>query len=139
MTAVDWNRLADALTYPTHGDAPLQEAYVSAFDFDPACSLEVGWHLYGDRPERAAFMVMLRERLAEAGVPEEGHLPDYLPTLLRLVGRQDAQLGAGLAQMIAPAAARVLARLRAQNSPFAAPLADAVSALEAVRHQEAHP
>lgn len=137
MTADDWNGLADALAYPADGAAPLQEAYVQAFDLDPACSLEIGWHLYGDRPERGAFMVMLREREAEAGVAEEGHLPDYLPTLLRLIGRQDARLGAVLAELVMPAASRILERLRAQQNPFAEPLAAAVRALEGARYQEA--
>lgn len=139
MTSTDWNRLADALAYPAHGAAPLQEAYVQAFDLDPACSLEVGWHLYGDRPERGAFMVMLRERLADAGVSEDGYLPDYLPTLLRLIGRQDARLAATLAELIAPPVSHVLERLRAQQNPFAEPLEAAVRALEEARHQEAEP
>ena len=139
MTRADWDRLADALEYPADGAAPLQEAYVQAFDLDPACSLEVGWHLYGDRPERGAFMVMLRERLADAGIAEDGYLPDYLPTLLRLIGRQDARLGAVLAELIAPAASRVLEQLRAQLSPFAEPLENAVRALQEARQQEAHP
>lgn len=139
MTAEAWNGLADALAYPADGPAPLQEAYVQAFDLDPACSLEVGWHLYGDRPERGAFMVMLRERLADAGVAEEGYLPDYLPTLLRLIGRQDARLGAALADLVAPAASRVLERLRGQQNPFADPLEAAVRALEGARMQEDRP
>jgi nitrate reductase delta subunit len=138
MTNADWNRLADTLAYPENGAAPLQEAYVQAFDLDPACSLDIGWHLYGDRPERGAFLVMLRERMADAGLDEDGNLPDYLPTLLRLIGRQDAQLAAALAALIAPAASRVLERLRLQENPFAAPLEAAVRALEEARQQEAH-
>ena len=137
MTGGDWDRLAQALDYPAAGSPPLREDYVRTFDLDPDCSLEMGWHLWGERPERAIFMAALRDDLVRAGISEAGNLPDYLPTLLRLIGRQDPCEGAALAATIAPAAARVLERVRAKQSGFAEAIEAAVRALEASRAEEA--
>ena len=137
MTAAEWNRLADSLEYPR--DAALQEAYVRTFDLDPDCSLEVGWHLFGERPERATFMATLREDLVRAGVAEDGNLPDYLPTLLRLIARHDARAASALASAIAPAASRLLVQVRAKQNPFAETLEAVVRALDASREQEEGP
>lgn len=136
MTVVEWDRLAQSLEYPADGPSPLQEEYVRTFDLDPDCSLEMGWHLFGDRPERGAFMAALRDALAGAAVQEDGNLPDYLPSLLRLIGRLDGPAAAALAAEIAPAAARVLAQVRARQTRFADALEAAVDALETSRRQE---
>jgi nitrate reductase molybdenum cofactor assembly chaperone NarJ/NarW len=114
--AAAWDRLADTLAYPDA--AARQEQYVDAFDLDPACSLDMGWHLFGDALERGAFLSMLREDLARAGVPEGGELPDHLPTLLRLIARSDAAAASRLAAIVAPAVARVRARLQARANPY---------------------
>ena len=134
-----WDRLADALEYPENGAPALQEQYVEAFDLDPGCTLEIGWHLFGEAPERGAFLVMLREDLAHAGVYERGHLPDHLPTLLRLIARQDAAAASALAAIIAPAVAAVVERLRARGHPFADAVGAVARALEAQPRVEEQP
>ena len=118
--AVDvWDRLADALEYPSLAPPATQERYVATFDLNPACSLDVGWHLYGDAPERGAFLATLREDLARASVEERGDLPDHLPTLLRLIPREDDQAASALADLIAPAVARLRDVLVADGNPYA--------------------
>ncbi len=136
MSAVDWDRLAAALDYPAGATAALQEEYVRTFDFDPDCSLEIGWHLYGERPERGSFLAALRADLAAAGVAENGNLPDYLPTLLRLIGKGDATAGSALAATIAPAVAQLRDRVQARQNPFSEPLEAVVRALDAPRQEE---
>jgi nitrate reductase molybdenum cofactor assembly chaperone NarJ/NarW len=111
--------------------ASWQERYTEVFDFDPACTLNIGWHLLGDAPERGAFLAALREDLARAGVFERDELPDYLPTLLRLIARQDDAAASELAAYIAPAVTRVRERLIASGSPFGDVL-DAVTRMLAV-------
>ena len=139
MTAIDWDALARALEYPAAGPARLQEDYVRTFDLDPACSLDMGWHLFGERPERGAFMAALRADLAAAGVAEDGNLPDYLPTLVRLMGRTDAQAAAALAAVLAPAVAPLLEHVKARQTSFADALAAVAGALEHARLQETRP
>lgn len=119
--------------------ASWQERYTEVFDFDPACTLNVGWHLLGDAPERGAFLAALREDLARAGVFERDELPDHLPTLLRLIAREEDAEAAELAAYITPAVTRVRERLTACGSPFGDVL-DAVARMLAIlQPQEAQP
>ena len=116
----------------------LRERYVEAFDFDPACTLDVGWHLLGDAPERGALLSSLREDLARAAVDERGELPDHLPTLLRLIGREDPARAFVLAARIAPALAGVRERLDARGSAYGRVL-DAIERMLVVVLQEERP
>lgn len=94
-----WDELAAALEYPEGAAEEVQERYVAAFDLDPACSLNIGWHLFGEQYARGEFLAVLREELHRAGIDDTGELPDYLPFVLRLIPRLDetraAQLAAG--------------------------------------------
>jgi nitrate reductase delta subunit len=63
----------------------LQEIYTRTFDLNPVCPLEIGWHLFGEDYQRGAFMVRMREALAQSGIAESGELPDHLSCALRLV------------------------------------------------------
>lgn len=97
----------------------LQEAFVQAFDLNPAATLEVGWHLFGEQYERGAFLVDLRGQLREAGIAETGELPDHLLHVLPLVGAMpSADAAAFAARVLAPALERIAAALPAA-SPFA--------------------
>lgn len=113
-----------------NGPRVMQELYVEAFDFDPATTLDLGWHLFGDAPERGALLSSLREDLVRAGVFERGELPDNLPIVLRLIARLDETAAAKLAALIAPAVARVHDQLQSRNNPYADVL-DAVGRLVA--------
>lgn len=74
----------------------LEEAYTTCFDMNPACCLDVGWHLFGEEYKRGQFMANLRPVLREHGVDEGPDLPDYLPTLLRLLPRLPMEEAEGL-------------------------------------------
>jgi len=119
VTADVWDRLADALEYPSFAPPAMQKRYVETFDLNPACSLDVGWHLFGDAPERGAFLSTLRDELARAGVDERGELPDHLPALLRLIPREEDAAASALAGRIAPAVVRLRDVLLAEGNPFA--------------------
>ena len=61
----------------------LQELYTQHIDFNPSCSLYVGYHLYGDSYKRSKFLVELRTLYQEAHFIEKGsELPDSLPIIL---------------------------------------------------------
>jgi len=71
----------------------LQELYTRGFDLNPDCSLDLGWHLFGETYQRGQFMAMMRHHLKHHGIDEGGNLPDHLPSLLDLgmkLERQDA-------------------------------------------------
>lgn len=118
-----------------NGARVMQERYVEAFDFDPASTLDLGWHLFGDTPDRGAFLAALREDIVRAGVFERGELPDNLAIVMRLIARLDGTAASKLAARIAPAVARVHDQLRSRNNPYA-DLIDAVGRMVAGVHPE---
>ncbi|MBI3920174.1 MAG: molecular chaperone TorD family protein [Armatimonadetes bacterium] len=68
------------------GEAPLcsvEELYTNTFDLSPVCSMDVGYHLFGEDYQRGLFMAQLRESLEEVGLDSEQELPDHLPVILR--------------------------------------------------------
>lgn len=117
----------------------MQERYVEAFDFDPACSLDVTWHLLGDVPERGACLSHLREDLARTGVTEGHELPDHLPTLLRLIAREERAAASELAAFIAPAVAQLHERLNARGNPFGEVMDAIAQMLARLQRQEEQP
>ncbi len=101
-----YQELADQLRYPD--DPAMQELYVQAFEFNPACTLEIGWHLFGENYERGEFMVRMREQLRRYGIAESTELPDHLTHLLLLIGCMDYTEGAELAgQYVLPALGKI--------------------------------
>jgi nitrate reductase delta subunit len=98
----------------------LQEEYAAAFDFDPDSALDLGWHVFGDGPDRGPFLAMLAEALERHGVPRTQELPDHLSQVLMLIAREEAPQAAALAELIGPALQKVDKRLIARGSPFAA-------------------
>jgi nitrate reductase delta subunit len=116
--------------------AARQERYAEAFDFDPDCTLDLGWHLFGDSHERGAFMAALADDLARAGVVRSAELPDHLSHVLALIGREEPQRAGMLTELIEPAVQQVRRSLASRRSPYGA-LIDAVcAALEAVRGRD---
>lgn len=135
--AAELERFADAIAGTSVGE--LQERYTATFDLDPACALDVGWHLFGDAHERGTFMAALREDLQQAGVPETAELPDHLPHVLELVSREQPARAAALASLVAPAIAALHRALAARESPYLhvlAALQDVIAAIGAEACQE---
>lgn len=81
----------------------LEELYTRTFDLNPVCTLEVGWHLYGEQYERGRFMVRARQMLQDVGQDEGGELPDFLPSLLSALPRLPAGEATDLAAYLLPA------------------------------------
>jgi nitrate reductase delta subunit len=121
-----YEALADLLRYPE--EPSQQELYVQTFEFNPACTLEIGWHLFGENYERGEFLVRMREQLRRYGIAETAELPDHLTHLLPLIGRMDRAEAAQLAcESVLPA----LAKLQLpEGSPYAAALANIRQQLE---------
>jgi len=104
-----------------------EELYTRTFDVNPVCSLEVGWHLFGEEYERGAFLVEMRGRLRECGVEEAGELPDHLLHVLPTLGRLPPEEADLLARgFVLPALARMLEGFGERENPYRA-------LLEAVR------
>ncbi len=109
----------------------LEEAYTATFDLNPACALEVGWHLFGEAYERGEFLVKVRQSLARHAVVETTELPDHLSHVLALVGRMPAEeASAFTAACLLPALQKMTASLSGKESPFEPLLHAVASALQ---------
>ena len=97
----------------------LQELYAATFDLDPACSLEVGWHLFGENYERGEFLVKMRGELRRLGVAESAELPDHLTHALAALGHMEPQEAADFATAcLFPALDKIRAALKGRSNPF---------------------
>ncbi len=97
----------------------LEELYTQTFDLNPACCLELGWHLYGENYERGELLVKVRSKLRRHGIAESTELPDHLTHVLPLLGRMDREeAGQFAASYLLPALEKMLASLAGKNNPF---------------------
>lgn len=71
----------------SEGKDKSEERYTRLFDLSPVCTLHIGYHLFGDAYGRGELLAGLVGELRNAKVPLGHEIPDFLPTLLRLVPR----------------------------------------------------
>ncbi|GLH72273.1 hypothetical protein GETHLI_07750 [Geothrix limicola] len=108
---------AFALTVKDLDLRELQELFTRSFDLNPDCSLDAGWHLFGETYQRGQFMAMMRHHLHEHGIEEGKNLPDHLPNLLDLGMRLERQDAMDLVDdCILPTVEKVLPALK--DSPY---------------------
>jgi len=124
---VTYEEMAGQLRYPE--DPAMQELYVRTFEFNPACTLEIGWHLFGENYERGEFLVRMRQELRRHGIAESTELPDHLAHLLPLVARMEREEAARLAgEYLLPALGKIQL---AQDNPYRPVIEDIRQKLEA--------
>lgn len=96
-----------------------QELFTQTFDLNPVCSLELGWHLFGENYERGLLLVRMREELRAAGIAEQGELPDHLAYALRLLPRMESDRAADFAgAIVMPALAKMMQAIRGKKNPY---------------------
>ena len=97
----------------------LQELFTRTFDLNPMCSLELGWHLFGENYERGLLLVRVREELRRHELKESTELPDHLTHVLRLVERMEHEAAADfVAACVLPALEKMLQATRDKKNPF---------------------
>ena len=98
----------------------LQELYTRTFDLNPVCSLDIGYHLFGENYKRGIFLANLRETETPFDLGQEQQLPDYLPVLLRLLPKlEDEELRSALiVDCINPALEKMLEKLSEGENPY---------------------
>jgi nitrate reductase delta subunit len=112
----------------------LQELYTRTFDINPVCTLEVGWHVYGEDYARGAFLVKMREQLRRRNLPESRELPDHLTHVVALLGRIEGEEADELAaRYLLPAVDKMLDGMREGDSPYRA-LLETVSSVVRADH-----
>lgn len=72
------------------GASVAQQRYVAAFDHDPANSLYLAWHRYGNDRGQGKALAALNALYRAAGLePVYGSMPDYLPRILEFMAVSD--------------------------------------------------
>jgi len=122
--------LADWLSGATQGAA--EEWYSRVFDLSPVCTLNIGYHLFGEQYERGAFLAGLVSEHRNAGLEPPSDLPDHLPAVLRLLSHLKTAEDAVVlvSHAVLPALARMLGDLRDSKAPWVAVLRALPNALE---------
>jgi nitrate reductase delta subunit len=70
----------------THTPIQVQERYAAVFDMNPATTMNMTYHAYGDNEKRAAALAHLQHSYEQAGWERiTGELPDYLPMMLEFL------------------------------------------------------
>ena len=109
--------LAVGLETAAHGEA--EERYSALFDLNPVCTLHVGYHVFGDSYPRGAFIAGLAGELAKVDLRWRHELPDYLPTVLRLLSRAPAEDAGVLSdRVVLPALRKMAKAMEASTSPW---------------------
>jgi nitrate reductase molybdenum cofactor assembly chaperone NarJ/NarW len=107
-----WWTAADPLALASH--------YVETFDLDKRAGLYLTFYGEGDRRERGAALLRLKQLYRALGWPlADGELPDYLPALLELAAAAPEGRGELPLREHRAALELVRARLREQGSPYA--------------------
>jgi nitrate reductase delta subunit len=99
----------------------LQELFTRTFDLNPACTLEIGWQLYGEDYRRGEFLVHMRQGLREKELSESAELPDHLTHALALLGRLEPDEASEFAgRFLLPALDKMLAAWKKDRNAYAA-------------------
>lgn len=97
-----------------------QEHYVRIFDHDPAASLYLSWHRYGNDRAQGKAMAALNGLYRASGFePLQGVLPDYLPRMLEFLAVCEAWACETLLDGFGPELAKIEKRLEECESPYA--------------------
>jgi nitrate reductase delta subunit len=117
----------------------LEEAFTRTFDVNPACALEVGWHLFGEEYARGMFLVRMRQELRKYGLPESSELPDHMTHVLAVVAAMpDDEAARFVRACVQPAVEKMYQALAGQDTPYRHVVACLASVIR-VCWGEAHP
>lgn len=97
----------------------VEEAFTGTFDVNPACALEVGWHLFGEEYARGMFLVRMREELRKYDLPESAELPDHIAHVLAIVAAMPEDEAAKFVRAcVQPAVEKMNDALAKKDTPY---------------------
>lgn len=102
------------------GPQAAQEAYVAAFDHNPASSLNLTWHRYGNDRKQGRAMASLNELYRDAGFePVPGVLPDYVPRVFEFLSVCEEWAAEALLDGFGPELAKIGLQLESTEHVYA--------------------
>ena len=100
----------------------LQEVYSATFDLNPATSLNLTYHKWGDARERGSALCDLNYLYHRAGYDSsDDDLPDYLPLILEFLSITTSADSFSFLGQYCDQVEAVGSRLRERGSPYAGP------------------
>ena len=97
----------------------VEEAFTQTFDVNPACALDIGWHLFGEEYARGMFLVRMREELRKHNLTETAELPDHITHVLAVIGEMsDDDAGRFVRACMLPAMLKMRSALAETDSPY---------------------
>lgn len=113
-----------------HQPYEVEEAFTRTFDVNPACALEVGWHLFGEEYARGMFLVRMREELRKHDIPETTELPDHITHVLAIVAAMPSKEADRFVRAcVLPAVEKMRNALSGQDTPYALPISSLMRVL----------
>jgi nitrate reductase delta subunit len=108
----------------------LQAHYTTVFDLNPSASLNLTYHLMGEREDRGRALAELIEVYRQAGfAPAVNDLPDFLPLVLEFLAVTAEGETHELIRRCLAAVPAIAQRLKDSGSMYAAPLELVLSAV----------
>jgi nitrate reductase molybdenum cofactor assembly chaperone len=97
-----------------------QEYFVSTFDVQPLCCLDIGYVLFGEDYRRGQFMANLRMEHRNAGNDCGKELPDHLPVILNLLPKlADEKFAEEIVwSLLIPAVEEMIAGFRSDDNHY---------------------
>ena len=109
-----------------------QEYYISTFDVQAMCFLDIGYVLYGEDYKRGIFLVNIKKEQIKAENDCGSELPDHLPNILTLLPKiADADLAEELIySLLTPALHELILKFRDATNIYKGLLEILVSVME---------
>ena len=102
-----------------HSLYEVEEAFTGTFDINPACALEIGWHLFGEEYSRGLFLVRMREELKRYGLEESAELPDHVTHVLSVIAAMpEDEAKRFVTACVLPAVKKMHAALVGKDNPY---------------------
>jgi nitrate reductase molybdenum cofactor assembly chaperone len=97
-----------------------QEYFVSTFDVQPLCCLDIGYVLFGEDYRRGQFMANLKMEHRKAGNDCGKELPDHLPVILNLLPKlRDEKFAEEIVwSLLIPAVEEMIAGFRSDDNHY---------------------
>lgn len=96
----------------------LEELYTNTFDLRPDCTMNLGYHLFGDDSRRGVFLAELKERMERSGIAIGVELPDHLSLVLRYVDAAEEERSVLVQDCLLPALSRMTGVLESGGNPY---------------------
>ncbi|MDE5832134.1 MAG: nitrate reductase molybdenum cofactor assembly chaperone [Desulfovibrio sp.] len=113
LSFIDWISQTDPLR--------AREDYVAIFDHDPAASLHMAWHRYGNDRGQGRAMAALNGLYRTAGYEpvNSGAMPDYLPRMLEFMSAAEDWAVEAMLDGFGPEIDGLTTRLKELKTPYA--------------------